>query len=123
MLDLLKISIVFENCDSITIDKKQIYNFHAEGITETIGLCANAIEIYKVAKKVRLSLRMDTITETVEGKSLSDRLKSKDITTYYLTLNDNTEYKLIVPWKGNNQYKNKGEYHILENNILTIVHK
>jgi len=122
MLNLLKISIVFENCDSITLDKNQIYNFHADGITETIGLISNSILFYKIAKKVRLSIRMDMIPDTIEGQSLLNRLKTKDITSYYLFLNNNTEYKLIVPWKGKNQYKNKGEYHIIEKNILSIEH-
>ncbi len=127
MKDLLKLSIIFENCDFIDIDKKDIHNFFIKDITESITLISNALLVYKIAGMCHLTLKWDNVKEkrTDGSFQLEARMLSHDITHYYIYLSDGSELKITTPW-GESDYTNDKETHSLDvingKEIFTIKH-
>lgn len=125
MENLVKIKLVFENCDSITIDRKHIYNFFIFNITESIVMVANALIIDKCASQSTLTLKWDEVKElntTMEkDRIFADKILGRDITNYYLYLTDGTELKIHLPW-GEEEYTNSKETHKINNNLFSIIH-
>lgn len=129
MENLVKLDIVFENCDSITINRDDIYNFFISDITESVSLVSNALIVYKKAGQCHLTLRWDKVknlfVELEDTRTLEHRIKSKDITNYQLHLTDGTELVIYVPWEGGD-YTNTKEIHeeIQQKNkeLFTIIH-
>lgn len=125
MENLVKIKLVFENCDSITIDRKHIYNFFISNITESIIMVANALIVDKCASQSSLTIKWDEVKElnTImeEDRTFADRILGRDITTYYLYLTDGTELKIRLPW-GEQEYTNTKEIHKINNNLFSITH-
>src|SRR6266403_556741 len=90
MKDLVKLDIVFENCDFITIEKDNIHNFFITDITERISLVSNALLVYKKAGTCHLTLKWDNVKNFFmqfvdDSKTLENRIKiiRKSTKKYY----------------------------------------
>lgn len=115
--------IVFENCDCIKIPVDVIENFSIYGITESWNMWSysegECLGVTKRAKECRIDINLNKafqqnigIEEFKDFIPVHERIKNhSDITHYYVYLEDGTEYSVLPPWEGDNQYKNEAQKH------------
>lgn len=129
MKDLIKLKIVFENCDTVTIDGNHIYNFNISNITERISFVANLLTngvlMYKHAGYCQLTLKWNDVKHLIVSLSeteLEKRIEGNDITHYHLYLSDGSVLEIHTPW-GDHEYTNTKEEHIVGEELFIITHK
>ena len=113
---LQSLTIIFENCESITLTPDMFKGLIVSGITENYFInCCQYIdgevlgERYK-CNEFQISINtkgMDTLTQmgTSFEETLKDRLKHSDITHVRLNFNDKS-HEMAVPWDSEDQYTN-----------------
>lgn len=143
---LKEITLVFENCDSITIDGKYVGNFLVDdtktsvkriacNAIEKIDICYTfAIEIHKDANKVRHAFEQTQI-EDFKEEIFTRISRFNDITSIEFELEETyikdgemprTEvYNYWVDWAGDSEYANKAQtsYISTPGNLYLIIAK
>jgi hypothetical protein len=124
-VDLIKIDIVFENCDSISLHRDVISSFVSNDIIEESYLVSNSFLVRKRIGRSCLSLKKSLVkfSTTNFGSNLLERLeKYKDITSYHVHLSDGSVIEYLLPW-GEDDYHNDLEYHKDDIDNININHR
>ena len=109
MAILNKISLLFENCDTIAIDKENVGYLEIAGVYTTVMLYEGVDHEHLHAKFIQLNLSQQILDQKMEmgDGTLRERLENRDITAVTLCYKDGTEKKYLVPWPDDDDYTNK----------------
>ena len=124
MPDLEKIRICFENCDCVTVERKDIFGLLMEGVSLNISTCMNAVIEEYTAERVHLSLKKECFNNKCEvlspEMSLKDRVWNfKDIVSFHLYYDNGVDKEVCVKWDGDD-YTNDLQQAYMERDMLII---
>jgi len=103
MKQIDSIEIVLENCEVLKIPIDYISFFSFRGIKEDLFYNkANGIIKESHCEEFIISLKEEAlnIKSNISKEFLPIRLKQKDIAVIYVYYSDETNLKIVVPWKG-----------------------
>lgn len=111
--EIKSITLVFENCDEVTIPYKYIKQFYCEGIKGIIYKSKNRIVYGKECDYFILTIS-DTDIKTQYGYPLFDRIfEYKDISYVYIKYDDNNEESIRLPWLDDDNNEDENQYQAL----------
>lgn len=111
--DIEEVTIQFENCELITLSRKEISNIFLYNIRKHISICINAvIEDYE-AEEVWLVVDKEVAKKKHEmwgdSASIEERFAYNDITHFYIKYNTGEEECISCVWEGDDQFTNPAQ--------------
>lgn len=117
MSEVKSISLILENCEVLTFDRKYIGEFCVDGITSDIfRIACNSIRKRQRCEKLLLSLRRDADQKYDCFGLPSDATTFKridscpDITSIEITYEDGSMERYCVPWHEGDEYSNRYQH-------------
>ena len=125
-MKIKELTLIFENCEYVTIDGKYIGHFLVSDIKKSIERIAiNSISEMTVAERIAMEIHKDAdIPYNSFGMvepSTFDRITSfNDITSIEFILvdsdNNETKHQYYVMWDGDTEYNNKAQKTLISTN-------
>lgn len=109
--DITSVELVFENCEVINIERKNILWAHIGGEHNQLTRCSNSLYFSECLKEFGIVIRNSVLTElSTFGSTMSERISVRDVThvTFCDTCGNTKTYALDWVPEGmecqNNQY-------------------
>lgn len=122
-MNLKEITIVFENCESLTYAYPNVSYFQIYGYHETFGNYANAISKNKVINGFEMIIRNpdECVAECLFGGCPSQRL-GNDITQLSIKYDNDISETLFVKWAGDSfdTFHNSQTIHTTDKGVVYI---
>lgn len=97
-----KVGLVFENCEFIEIDVKNVLWMHIADEKTLCSRFSNGLTISTGIGEFGIALRRDTPSDFMDNSTLLDRLKMRDVTHVYLYDTNGVEQRYVVEWANYN---------------------
>lgn len=97
-----KVGLVFENCEFIEIDVKNVLWMHIADEKTLCSRFSNGLTISTGIGELGIALRSDTPSDFMDNSTLLDRLKMRDVTHVYLYDTNGVEQRYVVEWANYN---------------------
>ncbi|WP_210765721.1 hypothetical protein [Escherichia coli] len=97
-----KVGLVFENCEFIEIDVKNVLWMHIADEKTLCSRFSNGLTISTGIGEFGIALRSDTPSDFMDNSTLLDRLKMRDVTHVYLYDTNGVEQRYVVEWANYN---------------------
>ncbi|EPE1232472.1 hypothetical protein ACSGOQ_005744 [Escherichia coli] len=97
-----KVGLVFENCEFIEIDVKNVLWMHIADVKTLCSRFSNGLTISTGIGEFGIALRSDTPSDFMDNSTLLDRLKMRDVTHVYLYDTNGVEQRYVVEWANYN---------------------
>lgn len=97
-----KVGLVFENCEFIEIDVKNVLWMHIADEKTLCSRFSNGLTISTGIGEFGIALRSDTPSDFMDNYTLLDRLKMRDVTHVYLYDTNGVEQRYVVEWANYN---------------------
>ena len=97
-----KVGLVFENCEFVDIDVKNVLWMHIADEKTLCSRFSNGLTISTVIGEFGIALRRNTPSDFMDNSTLLDRLKMRDVTHVYLYDTNGVEQRYVVEWANYN---------------------
>lgn len=97
-----KVGLVFENCEFVDIDVKNVLWMHIADEKTLCSRFSNGLTISTVIGEFGIALRSNTPSDFMDNSTLLDRLKMRDVTHVYLYDTNGVEQRYVVEWANYN---------------------
>lgn len=97
-----KVGLVFENCEFIEIDVKNVLWMHIADEKTLCSRFSNGLTISTGIGEFGIALRRETPSDFMDNSTLLDRLKMRDVTHVYLYDTNGVEQRYVVEWANYN---------------------
>lgn len=97
-----KVGLVFENCEFVDIDVKNVLWMHIADEKTLCSRFSNGLTISTVIGEFGIALRSNTPSDFMNNSTLLDRLKMRDVTHVYLYDTNGVEQRYVVEWANYN---------------------
>lgn len=122
-MKIKELTLIFENCEFITIDGKYVGGFELDGIKTRIArIACNSVDKFDVANSIAVEIHKDAdkpyMSFGEEHSSVFERIHEySDITSIEFTLTNEYEgegvdeqtYQYYVNWTGESEYENTAQ--------------
>ncbi|AXC39076.1 UNVERIFIED_ORG: hypothetical protein [Escherichia phage CMSTMSU] len=118
-----KVGLVFENCEFIEIDVKNVLWMHIADEKTLCSRFSNGLTISTGIGEFGIALRSDTPSDFMDNSTLLDRLKMRDVTHVYLYDTNGVEQRYVVEWANYNlsdQYSVNQRVQLTGGNIVFV---
>ena len=137
--DLLKITFIFENCETATVLCKDIIDFDIKNIRRHMYYAGSVYQEKLTCKYIGICIEPTTyVSNTGEVEPLSDRLQQLDVTHIVLTMRVHKPYKdypdnillyhiedigetIEVPWRDKFCENRNTAMTVMNGNVITVV--
>lgn len=130
-MKVIKIELLFENCEWCELDYDMFKNLYISGIKKTrLVNCyqskdGRTIEM-KVCEEFGITINEKGLKqklEQVRDITLKEKLKDKDITSIILHYDNNEHEEIKVKWHEDDEYTNRLQKNIEEENKIQVIIK
>ncbi len=97
-----KVGLVFENCEFVDIDVKNVLWMHIADEKTLCSRFSNGLTISTVIGEFGIALRRNTPSDFMDNSTLLDRLKMRDVTHVHLYDTNGVEQRYVVEWANYN---------------------
>ncbi|EMR6006018.1 hypothetical protein WJW27_002724 [Escherichia coli] len=104
-----KVALVFENCECVYIDVKDVLWMHIGDEKTLCSRFSNGLTISTGIGEFGIALRSNTPADFMDNTTLLERLKMRDVTHVYLYDNQDVERHYVVEWA---DYNMNGQYSV-----------